>query len=548
MTDFAKSPAEFAILQTFMKQKKTKPLPLLEETLEELTRESPFPDQFQFENRETEKRKLHALSRARKKNLKEGEEEDTSSSEVEGSDSQSEGTESTTEKKSNKKSDSEASEESSSSSSSSSEEETHDHSKSLEALKDLRESLKKRPDFDMLNQSIFENSISPEEGFHELASDPERLSESSSEESSRSDTSSSLSSSSDDEKITNADAAALGTSMLNLDIKNFYKKIGREDLFLTPMEAQREEEEDEETMEGIYPEVIENPSLADQVLPLYPPLNKHEGSYQGLKQLLHSEIKKQTELFNPKISDEMEYDLNPLSRETTFTNKNFFYVFENGNWQPRHHPLNLHGSERFSSNPLSFIKPTQDVPKDAHLTTIIGSVLEEESIPFRLKEVPTVHTTEVRSSSAIQSMVKWSSLAIPKARISKSSINGSFQGHGIRKSARAIVSLTPSNSGLFSVNGKPACDYFDALPEARAQILVPFAISNLLMEFQVSAKVQGGGKTGLFFSIFLLLDFLVTISLIRCRYHHHHLSFSKKKNNQTLQPKPRPSNLPWLMD
>jgi len=68
------------------------------------------------------------------------------------------------------------------------------------------------------------------------------------------------------------------------------------------------------------------------------------------------------------------------------------------------------------------------------------------------------------------------------------------QARGARKTAVALASIKPG-TGLFTVNGKTMQEYFPRLGH-REIILEPFLITRTLLEFDVAARVMGGGMSG----------------------------------------------------
>jgi small subunit ribosomal protein S9 len=69
-----------------------------------------------------------------------------------------------------------------------------------------------------------------------------------------------------------------------------------------------------------------------------------------------------------------------------------------------------------------------------------------------------------------------------------------YQGTGRRKTSVARVRLTPG-TGVITVNGKPAADYFGR--EAHVTFCeAPFRATETTGRFDVIAKIHGGGVTG----------------------------------------------------
>lgn len=70
-----------------------------------------------------------------------------------------------------------------------------------------------------------------------------------------------------------------------------------------------------------------------------------------------------------------------------------------------------------------------------------------------------------------------------------------FYGTGRRKSAVARVRLYPGG-GEFTVNGKPATEYFGGRVVHQATIAQPLRLTNTLDRFNVMINVKGGGTSG----------------------------------------------------
>jgi small subunit ribosomal protein S9 len=69
-----------------------------------------------------------------------------------------------------------------------------------------------------------------------------------------------------------------------------------------------------------------------------------------------------------------------------------------------------------------------------------------------------------------------------------------YQGTGRRKTSVARVRLTPG-TGVITINGKPAADYFGR--EALVTFVeTPFKATETTGRFDVIAKIHGGGVTG----------------------------------------------------
>ena len=69
-----------------------------------------------------------------------------------------------------------------------------------------------------------------------------------------------------------------------------------------------------------------------------------------------------------------------------------------------------------------------------------------------------------------------------------------YQGTGRRKTSVARVRLTPG-TGIITINGKPAADYFGREALVR-YVETPFKATETHGRFDVIAKIHGGGVTG----------------------------------------------------
>jgi small subunit ribosomal protein S9 len=68
-------------------------------------------------------------------------------------------------------------------------------------------------------------------------------------------------------------------------------------------------------------------------------------------------------------------------------------------------------------------------------------------------------------------------------------------GVGRRKSAVARVRLYPG-TGNFTVNGRPAKDYFGGRPVYQAALTEPLVLTGTQGRFDVTVRVVGGGVSG----------------------------------------------------
>jgi small subunit ribosomal protein S9 len=73
--------------------------------------------------------------------------------------------------------------------------------------------------------------------------------------------------------------------------------------------------------------------------------------------------------------------------------------------------------------------------------------------------------------------------------------NTYFYALGRRKSSTARIRLL-SGKGVFTVNGKPANEYFDDSKYLLNKLQQPFVTLDSVNKFDVSAKVSGGGHQG----------------------------------------------------
>ncbi len=70
-----------------------------------------------------------------------------------------------------------------------------------------------------------------------------------------------------------------------------------------------------------------------------------------------------------------------------------------------------------------------------------------------------------------------------------------YYGTGRRKTSSARVRLYPG-TGEITVNGKPARHYFGGRDVYQIALNAPFKVTGTEGQFDVSAKVVGGGSTG----------------------------------------------------
>lgn len=70
-----------------------------------------------------------------------------------------------------------------------------------------------------------------------------------------------------------------------------------------------------------------------------------------------------------------------------------------------------------------------------------------------------------------------------------------YWGTGRRKTSVARVRLIPG-TGQFTVNGKPATDYFSHIPAYLEVIKAPLETLGLENQYDVKVKAEGGGLTG----------------------------------------------------
>lgn len=70
-----------------------------------------------------------------------------------------------------------------------------------------------------------------------------------------------------------------------------------------------------------------------------------------------------------------------------------------------------------------------------------------------------------------------------------------FEGVGRRKSATARVRIYPGGTGNFTVNDKPAVEYFPRVGDMN-ETMKPLLVSGLAGKVDVTVVVKGGGITG----------------------------------------------------
>lgn len=101
---------------------------------------------------------------------------------------------------------------------------------------------------------------------------------------------------------------------------------------------------------------------------------------------------------------------------------------------------------------------------------------------------------EAKSESAVTKAE--TAPAAPKAAAKAKIAAGRYHyALGRRKTATARVRLL-KGSGSISINGQPAADYLSGSQPLLAELKQPFEAVGLTKDFDVSAKVSGGGQHG----------------------------------------------------
>lgn len=85
-----------------------------------------------------------------------------------------------------------------------------------------------------------------------------------------------------------------------------------------------------------------------------------------------------------------------------------------------------------------------------------------------------------------------------------------FYGLGRRKSATARARLY-KGKGSITINDKPAAEYFEGNTTLLAEITDPLAVVNKQKEFDITIRVQGGGKSGQVDAIKLAIAKAITV-------------------------------------
>lgn len=91
-----------------------------------------------------------------------------------------------------------------------------------------------------------------------------------------------------------------------------------------------------------------------------------------------------------------------------------------------------------------------------------------------------------------------------------------FYGLGRRKAATARVRLY-AGKGKLTINDKTAEEYLDGNKTLLAEITDPLALINKQKEFDVTVKVQGGGKAGQVDAIKLAIAKALTVGFADLR-------------------------------
>ncbi len=85
-----------------------------------------------------------------------------------------------------------------------------------------------------------------------------------------------------------------------------------------------------------------------------------------------------------------------------------------------------------------------------------------------------------------------------------------FYGLGRRKSATARARLY-KGKGNITINDKPASEYLEGNTTLLAEITDPLAVVNKQKEFDITIRVQGGGKAGQVDAIKLAIAKAITV-------------------------------------
>lgn len=85
-----------------------------------------------------------------------------------------------------------------------------------------------------------------------------------------------------------------------------------------------------------------------------------------------------------------------------------------------------------------------------------------------------------------------------------------FYGLGRRKSATARARLY-KGKGSITINDKPAAEYLEGNTTLLAEITDPLAVVNKQKEFDITVRVQGGGKSGQVDAIKLAIAKAITV-------------------------------------
>ena len=85
-----------------------------------------------------------------------------------------------------------------------------------------------------------------------------------------------------------------------------------------------------------------------------------------------------------------------------------------------------------------------------------------------------------------------------------------FYGLGRRKSATARARLD-KGKGAITINDKPALEYLDGNTSLLAEITDPLALVGKQKEFDITIRVQGGGKAGQVDAIKLAVAKAITV-------------------------------------
>lgn len=80
-------------------------------------------------------------------------------------------------------------------------------------------------------------------------------------------------------------------------------------------------------------------------------------------------------------------------------------------------------------------------------------------------------------------------------RLNKMAVKNYYYALGRRKNSTASIRLQ-KGKGVITINGKPSSEYLSASKMLVAKLNKPFAVLEIENNYDVSAKVSGGGSSG----------------------------------------------------